>query len=310
MSGLDRRTVVVGLAAAAAGFSGAGLAAEAVKWSSGTEPARLPAPPNAADCHHHVYDKRFPLAPSATLTPGDATVTDYRALQKRIGTARHVVVQPSTYGTDNRLLVEALGQFGPEARGVAVVDTGVTDAELKALHAAGVRGIRFNLVQSGATTVEMIEPLSRRIEPMGWHVQIHMLGDQIVGIKDMLNRLPSPIVFDHLGRIPEPAGSGHPAFAVIRGLLDRGRTWVKLSGAYIDTKVGPPGYADTTELARAFAAANPDRMVWGSDWPHPTEPGTKPDDAILFDLLGRWVPDGAARERILVRNPAELYGFG
>ena len=139
-------------------------------------------------------------------------------------------MQPSTYGTDNRLLVEALGQFGSEARGIAVVDTNVSDAELKALNAAGVKGIRFNLVQSGATTAEMIEPLSRRVEPLGWHVQIHMLGDGIVAIKDLLNRLPTPIVFDHLGRIPEPAGAQHPAFAVIRGLLDKGRTWVKLSG--------------------------------------------------------------------------------
>ena len=314
MPGFVRRAVLGGLAGTAAGIAGLGLgtraSAEAVKWSSGTEPARTPAPPDATDCHHHVYDGRFPIAPSATLKPGDATVADYRALQKRIGTSRHVVVQPSTYGTDNRLLVEALGQFGPEARGVAVVDTNVTDAELKALHAAGVRGIRFNLVQSGATTVDMIEPLSKRVEPLGWHVQIHMLGDGIVQIKDLLARLPSQIVFDHLGRIPEPAGANHPAFAVIRGLLDKGRTWMKLSGAYIDTKAGPPGYADTSALARAFAAANPERVVWGSDWPHPTEPGTKPDDAVLFDLLAQWVPDQTARTRVLVRNPAELYGFG
>lgn len=311
MSDVIRRSVLGGLMAGtvATGFPRAAVAAEAVKWSSGTEPARTSAPAGAADCHHHVYDQRFPIAPSATLTPGDATVDDYRALQKRIGTSRHVVVQPSTYGTDNRLLVEALGRFGAQARGVAVVDTGVSDADLRALDAAGVRGIRFNLVQSGATTVEMIEPLARRVAPLGWHVQIHMLGDQIVGIRDLLARLPAPIVFDHLGRIPEPAGVEHPAFAVIRGLLDTGRTWVKLSGAYIDTKVGSPSYADTSALAQAFAAANPDRLVWGSDWPHPTEQGTKPDDALLFDLLSRWVPDDATRTRVLVRNPMDLYGF-
>lgn len=308
-----RRAVIGGFAATAgaAALPSVALAAVAgaVKWSTGTEPARTPAPPNATDCHHHVYGKRFPLAAGAPLTPGDATIADYRDLQRRIGTTRHVVVQPSTYGTDNRLLVEALGQFGSEARGIAVVDTNVSDAELKALNAAGVKGIRFNLVQSGAATVEMIEPLSRRIEPLGWHVQIHMLGDGIVAIKSLLNRLPTPIVLDHLGRIPEPAGAQHPAFAVIRGLLDKGRTWVKLSGAYIDTKVGPPGYTDTSALARAFASANPERMVWGSDWPHPTELGVKPDDAVLFDLLTKWVPDEATRTRVLVANPAELYGF-
>jgi D-galactarolactone isomerase len=190
---------------------------------------------------------------------------------------------------------------------VAVVDTSITDDALKQLADQGVRGIRFNLVQAGATTVEMLEPLAKRVEPLGWHVQIHMKGDQIVAIEDLLNRLPAPIVFDHLGRIPQPAGTQHPAYRVILGLLDKGRAWVKLSGAYQDSKLGPP-YADATALAKAYAAAAPERLVWGSDWPHPTET-TKPDDALLFDLLAEWVPDATTRERILVRNPEILYGF-
>ncbi len=284
---------------------------ETVPWSAGAEPPSLKAPPNACDCHMHIYDSRFPVAPNAKLKPPDATVDDYRRLQKRIGTTRNVVVTPSTYGTDNACTLDAMAKLGGTARGVAVVDASVADAELRRLDGLGVRGVRFNLVQSGATTVEMIEPLSKRVNDLGWHVQIHMLGDQIVEIADLLKRLPSPIVFDHRARIPEPAGVDHPAFPLMLSLLEKGRAWVKLSGAYMDTRTGPPAYADVSKVARAYVNAAPERMVWGSDWPHPTEKADlKPDDAILFDLLADWAPDEATRNRILVDNPAALYGFG
>jgi predicted TIM-barrel fold metal-dependent hydrolase len=288
-----------------------GQSQQAVPWSAGTEPPKLKAPPNACDCHMHIYDSRFPVAPNAKLRPADATVDNYHLFQKRIGATRNVVVTPSTYGTDNSCTLDGMSKLGATARGVAVVDTSVVDAELKRLNDLGIRGIRFNLVQSGATTVDMIEPLSKRVNDLGWHVQIHMLGDQIVGIIDLLQRLPSPIVFDHRARIPEPAGVDHPAFALVLNLLDKGRTWVKLSGAYMDTKTGSPAYADVSKVARAYVKAAPERMVWGSDWPHPTEKAdAKPDDAILFDLLADWAPDEATRNRILVANPAALYGFG
>jgi predicted TIM-barrel fold metal-dependent hydrolase len=158
------------------------------------------------------------------------------------------------------------------------------------------------------TTLNMIEPLSRRVADLGWHVQIHMRADQIAAAADLWERLPSTIVFDHMGRLPQPVGLAHPAFAIIRRLIDDGRTWVKLSGAYLDTKIGSPTYADATAVARAFAAAAPERMVWGSDWPHPTEKD-KPDDAVLLDLLADWVPDAATRHRVLVTNPQTLYDF-
>ena len=282
--------------------------AQQVPWSSGTEGPKLKAPTNACDCHMHIYDARFPIAPSATLKPADAKPDDYRQLQERIGTTRNVVVQPSTYGTDNSCTLDGMAKLGSTARGVAVVDTSVLDGELKRLNDLGIRGIRFNLVQAGATTVEILESLSRRVNDLGWHVQIHMLGDGIVQIEDILQRLPSQIVFDHMGRIPKEVGVNHPAFTVVRKLIDKGRTWVKLSGAYMDTKVGPPTYADSTKLAQAYAKAAPQRMVWASDWPHPTEKD-KPDDAALFDLLAEWAPDEASRNRILVDNPATLYGF-
>jgi D-galactarolactone isomerase len=288
-----------------------GQSQQAVPWSTGTEPPKLKAPPNACDCHMHIYDSRFPVAPNAKLRPPDATVDAYRLFQQRIGTTRNVVVTPSTYGTDNSCTLDAIAKLGASARAVAVVDTSVSDAELKRLNGLGVRGIRFNLVQSGATTIDMLEPLSKRVNDLGWHVQIHMLGDQIVEIADLLQRLPSPIVFDHRARIPEPAGVDHPAFALVLKLLDNGRTWVKLSGAYMDTRNGPPAYADVSKVAQAYVKAAPERMVWGSDWPHPTEKAdAKPDDAVLFDLLADWAPDEAIRNRILVANPAALYGFG
>jgi D-galactarolactone isomerase len=283
--------------------------AQQVKWSAGTEPAKLRAPTNAADCHHHIYDARYPADPKAALRPQDALVEDYRALQRRIGTTRHVIVQPSTYGTDNRCTLDALAAFGPEARAVAVVNDSVSDAELKRMDALGVRGIRFNLAQAGATTPEMIEPLSKRVNELGWHIQINATAPIIMSIMDILNRVPSPIVFDHLAHVPQPAGIDDPLFARVRGLIDKGKTWVKLSGAYQDTKVGSPTYADSSAVARAYVKAAPERMFWGSDWPHPSEQQVKPNDALLFDLLADWAPDETARNRILVQNAEALYGF-
>jgi D-galactarolactone isomerase len=310
---MDRRTLLKAAAAVAASggmlTSASEALADAAPYSSGEEVAKVKAPPKACDCHMHIYDSRFPVAANATLKPPDARPIDYRFLQKRIGTTRNVVVQPSTYGTDNSCTLAALAEFGANARAVAVVDTSVSDAELRRLAGLGVKGIRFNLVQAGATTVEMLEPLSKRVEPLGWHTQIHMKGDQIVGIEDLLLRLPAPIVFDHVARIPPEVGVKHPAYTTVRKLLDKGRTWVKLSGAYQDTKVGPPTYSDVSAVCRELVKAAPERMVWASDWPHPTERDKKPDDAILFDLLANWAPNAAVRHRILVENPERLYGF-
>jgi D-galactarolactone isomerase len=294
----------------AGGFETTAGQAQIVPWSTGTERPKLKAPPNTCDSHMHIYDSRFPTAPYATIRPSNASVDDYRLLQKRLGTTRNIVVAPSTYGTDNACTLDAMAKLGATAHGVAVVDTSVTDAELKRLHDLGIRGIRFNLVQSGATTIAMLEPLSKRVNDLGWHVQLHMLADAIVENADLLLRLPSPIVFDHLARIPQPAGVDHPAFALVLKLLDKGRTWVKLSGAYMETKTGAPDYADVSKVARAYVKAAPERLVWASDWPHPTEKAdAKPNDAILFDLLPNWAPDEARRNRILVDNPAALYGF-
>jgi predicted TIM-barrel fold metal-dependent hydrolase len=283
-------------------------AQHAVPNSAGTAPPRLKAPPNAADCHIHIYDPRF-QPPVTALS--DATVQDYRLLQQRNGTSRVVIVTPRNYVTDNSVTVDAIAQLGvSRARGVAVLRPSVTDAELKSLDAGGIRGIRFTVgnPQTAVVSIDMIEPLAKRIAALGWHVQLNMLAGQIVEHADMLRRLPTPIVFDHMGQLPLPMGTAHPAYGVIRSLVDEGRAWVKISGAYLNTKIGPPTYADATAIAQAYVKAAPERLVWGSDWPHPT-PTVKPDDALLFDLLGEWAPEAATRNRILVANPEALYGF-
>lgn len=309
--GTSTRRRVLGGAGAAVAVAGLIRSAEAqtVKYSTGTEKATLRAPPNATDCHFHIYDNRYPPAPGGLAAP-NALPEDYRALQARTGTTRGVVIQPSLYGTDNRPTLEGMAALGPNFRGVAVVNTDVTDAELQRLHGLGIRGIRFNLAQAGATTLAMLEPLSRRVDALGWHCQVNMDGDKIVAAADTFLGIKGRLVFDHLAHCPEPQGVNSDTFKLIRRMMDQGNTWVKLSGAYADTKAGPPGYTDSSTVATAFAAAMPSRVVWGSDWPHPTEKlDNKPDDAVLFDLLGQWVPDEATRHRVLVENPAELYDF-
>jgi predicted TIM-barrel fold metal-dependent hydrolase len=306
-----RRTILAGMGGAAAAIvlRPSVASAQQVPFSSGSERPKLVAPPNATDCHHHIYDHKYPVDPRSTLRPPDATVDDYRKLQQRLGITRHVIIQPSTYGTDNRDVIESIAAFGPTARGIAVVENSISDRELKDMDAKGVRGLRFNLGQPGAPSISMLESLSGRINDLGWHVQVNVLGRDLPGIMDILRRLPSPIVFDHLGRLPEPGGTTDPAYGLILELVHKGRAWVKLTGAYLDSKIGPPTYSDTSAVGSAFVREAPERCLWGTDWPHPSEKGEKPDDAVLFDLLALWAPDAKVREQILVRNPEQLYRF-
>ena len=290
----------------------AALPVAPVPNSSGTTRPRTRAPQNACDSHIHIYDPRFPMKSPELRAVANASVNEYRLLQVRNGTSRVVIVQPAAYGTDNAVTLDAIAQLGQEnARGVAVVHPTVTDTELVAMNKGGIRGIRFSQHEprTAVTTAAMIEPLAVRVHRLGWHVQLHLRGDQIVEMADLIARLPATLVFDHMGRMPQPEGVRHPAFNIVRRFLDGGRAWVKLSGPYLDTKAGAPRYADVTPVARALAEHAPERCVWGSDWPHPTEPNVKPDDAALFDLLQEWSPDETVRHRILVANPAALYGF-
>lgn len=321
-SDVNRRTFLtrVGLAAASASLIAPLRDAGAqtpVPNSSGTASPKLQAPANACDCHHHIYDAvRFPPpADSSNPMVSQARVEEYQLLRTRLHTTRSIIVTPSPYVTDNRVTLDAIARFEGTARGVAVVRPGVTDAELQALDRAGIRGIRFSLNLSASTpnpvtTIDMVEPLSKRIAPLGWHVQINLAPESIVAAEALWNRLPTPIVFDHIARIPGRDGTRHPAYAVVRRLIDKGRTWVKLSVTSGDaiSEDGPPTYADLVRLGREFVKAAPERLVWGSNWPHPGQT-EKPDDAILFDLMARWAPDDRARRRILVDNPGMLYGF-
>jgi predicted TIM-barrel fold metal-dependent hydrolase len=311
LSEIERRTFLIGAAAAAAATSvGDARAQHNVPNSSGTAAAKLKAPPNAADCHMHIYDHaRFPMPDSPRPPPTNATVAEYRLLQKRIGTTRVVIVQPRNAALDNRVTLDAVKQLQP-ARGVAVVSPSITDAELRSFNDGGIRGIRFSLdnPQTRAVTPDMIEPLGKRVADLGWHIQFNVNSRIILEIEPILRRLSTPMVFDHLGH-PGAAGIEDPSHKIVRELIDKGRAWVKLSGAYSNSKIGPPEYPEATKIAQTFVKAAPERLVWGSDWPHPGVPTNKPDDALLFDLLAEWAPDEKIRNRILVDNPATLYGF-
>lgn len=281
--------------------------AQATKWSSGTARPKLPLPPGTVDCHHHIFDARYPAAPEATLRPADASVADYRGLQNRVGIARHVIVQPSTYGTDNSLVLDALKEFGASARGIVVIKEDITDADLKSMHDLGVRGVRFNLAFPAGAPIEMMPPLAKRIAALGWHIEVVAGADRIVTHADILSNLPVPVVFDHMGLIGAPS---HPAFGVVAKLLEKGTGWAKLSGAYVFSKVGPPTYSDAAEIAKSYLKLAPERLVWGTDWPHPTLPeNAKPDDALLADLTSDWIGSESLRSRIFAENPSRLYEF-
>lgn len=280
--------------------------------TSGSASPSISVPENACDSHMHIYDPKFPQAADAAALHAAASVDEYRLLQKRLGTTRTVVVTPRNYFTDNRVTLDAIERLGSDrTRGVAVLRDDVSDATLRDLHEGGIRGIRFSLYTpaNAAASFEMVEPLAARIKELGWHIQLHWTADQIALHAEMLNRIETTIVFDHMGRLPQPAGISHPGYAVIQGLLEKGKTWVKLSGPYLDTQIGRAGaYRDIDAVAQSWIAENPDRMVWGSDWPHPTEQD-KPDDAELMNLLGRWTDDQSTIHKILVSNPEKLYGF-
>jgi predicted TIM-barrel fold metal-dependent hydrolase len=238
-------------------------------------------------------------------TPPPARVQDFRAMHRVLGIERAVIVQPSVYGTDNRVTLDAIAAYGPECRGVAVVDPEIGAGDLVALHRAGIRGVRLNL-SFGGLGLDSLEAIAARIAPFGWHVQLLLDGRDLPDIAARLRALPVAVVVDHMGHMSVAHGLDHPGFRALLDLVGSG-AWVKLSGAYRVTAAGPP-YADVAPLARALIAANPERAVWGTDWPHPAHDGPMPNDGDLLDGLLDWAPDEALR-MILADNPARLYGF-
>ena len=255
----------------------------------------------------HIYEPGFPMAATATLAAPDAPLQQYLKVKERLGLQRTVVVQPTTYGIDNRCTLEAMKKLGEDARGVVAVDDTVTDDELERLTDKGVCGIRFHMLPGGALPWDIMDEMAARVNEFGWHLQLQLDGGDLPDRIDKLLALPCPLVIDHTGRFHDAVPPEHEAFQTLLRLVNKG-AWVKLSGAYIVSQSGPPDYEDISRLVISLVDASPEHMLWATNWPHPGEDPV-PDDAPLLDLLLSWVEDEATRNKILADNPAELYGF-
>jgi len=275
-----------------------------------TRKPRFTLPRGTCDCHAHLFgpQTKYPYAAGRRYTPPDATSGDYIRMLRTLGVDRAVLVQPSVYMTDNAVILDALAENKFPFRAVAVVSDEVTDAELARMHKLGVRGLRVNLRNSNGAPADIAPKLAARIAPLGWHLQFRINADDFVGIGPMLRALPVDFVIDHIGQVPVADGVNGAAFSSILELARSGRCWVKLSAPMRMTALEYP-YADVMPFVHALAAIAPERMLWASDWPHTTLTKAMPNDGDLVDLLPEWVPDAAVRQKILVDNPARLYGF-
>ncbi|NIO05072.1 MAG: amidohydrolase family protein [Proteobacteria bacterium] len=296
------------------------------KFSFIASPPRFVPPPGSCDSHIHVFGpaKNYPHVEGRTYTPPDALPEDAMTMLRTLGMERVVLVQPSIYGTDNSRMLDAMATFGEMARGVAVVADDVGKMELERLHAAGVRGLRLNVESVRAGEIEELTRrmslLARSIRDLNWHLELHVGPHLLEALVPVVERLPVDVVFDHMAKIPADDVVGHPGLAAVKRMLGTGRCWVKLSGAYRVSRKGGK-YTEVAQLARSLVETNPDRMVWGSDWPHTPPHGHEPvlegeitpfrklDTGRLLDLLMDWVPDERVRKHILVDNPARLYDF-
>lgn len=280
-----------------------------VARSAGSGPPRTAAPAGAVDCHIHIFDPRWPLA--RPLKVGFwSTVEDELRKRSRTGVARCVIVHPSSYGSDNGALLQALAVLGDSARGVAFVPPEVSEAELDALHAQGVRGIRLFLNGGDQHPPPgLIRAHAERLAPRGWHIEFVVREQPLMAAEDLLAALPCRIVLDHFAHMRQPAGVRQPVADTVRRLLDKGHTYLKLAAVYSVSKAPAPAYDDLTPMARTLIDWAPERMLWGSDWPHTTvaAPELLPDDAQLFDQLAAWARTPEMLETILVTNPDRLY---
>jgi predicted TIM-barrel fold metal-dependent hydrolase len=275
---------------------------------------RLRAPSGACDCHAHVFGPadRYPYSPKRGYTPPDAPFEAYRRMHETLGIERGVLTQPSVYGTDNRAILDAVAMDPQRLRAVVAVDADISDEELRRLAAAGARGVRVNLVDKGGmpfASFGEVERFAGRIAGLGWHVEFLVHVHEYLNLATRLRSLAVPSVIGHLGYMSSSEGVGNEGFRRFLDLVAEGRCWVKLSGAYRVTTGEHAPYPDVAPLARALIDTRPDRMLWGTDWPHPICKVPMPNDGDLLDLLLDWAPDETTRRRILVDNPARLYGF-
>jgi len=286
---------------------------------AGPDPApkkpALALPPGACDTHFHIFGPKakYAYSPNRIYTPPDALLDDWKRLAATLGVERGVIVQPSVYGTDNAVTLANLEAMRGSWRAVVVVEDDIPDAELERMHALGVRGIRFNVVDvatdKGKLPMDGVRRMAERIRPLGWHVQFLMHVDDYPDLERMFEGFPTDIVIDHFGYMKAAKGPQHPGFQAFLRLLKGGRCWVKFTGAYRISGEPRLPYSDVTPLAHALLAANADRVVWGTDWPHPKHEGAMPNDGEMCERLADWVPDAALRRKVLVDNPARLYGF-
>jgi predicted TIM-barrel fold metal-dependent hydrolase len=321
MNMVTRREVVLGTIAAGALMKTRTTLAKAPQPAT---PVNFDVPAGACDCHTHIHGdpETFPYFAARVYTPETALPEEMSALHKALHMRRVVIVTPSVYGTDNSATLWGMKARGADARGVAVIDEKTPESALDAMHQAGVRGIRLNLATGGANDPSVgrkrFEAAVERVAKRKWHVQMYTNLAVIASIKDLVAASPVPAVFDHFGGAQGGLGTGQPGFADLVELVRSGRAYVKISGAYRASKLSPD-YPDAAPLARALIAANADRVVWGTDWPHPNSSSGNPatqvtplfqiDDGRLLNQLPVWAPDASIRKKILVDNPARLYGF-
>jgi predicted TIM-barrel fold metal-dependent hydrolase len=288
------------------------------------QPRAFDVPPGACDCHTHMFGDpaRFPFWSGRTYTPPATSVAEWEAIHRTLHIDRGVIVQPSVYGTDNRCTLDAIQQLGARARGVAVVADETTDAELDALHRGGIRGIRLNLETFGigdpSAASDGLRRALARLAHRPWHIQLFVRSSIVPTIESAVLASPLPIVFDHFGGVRADAGVNDDGFQALLRTVRAGKAYVKVSGAYRASVSGAPDYADVRPFAHALIDANPARVLWGSDWPHPDSrrhdiseisADLPIDDRAVLNQLAVWAPDPSTRTAILVDNPARLYGF-
>ena len=269
---------------------------------------KMRVPKGACDTHMHFYDGAG--AAPGTPNPGTFTVPMYRELQKRLGLERVIVVQPNAYRDDNTVTLNSMKQIGENAKGVAVVKPGTPDTELERLTKAGICAVRIMTLHGGTLGFDVMDEVMTRVHPFGWHANIQLDGRELPKVEAQIKRLPGKFVIDHTGKFLEPVSVDSAPFRSLLNLVETGRCWVKLSAPYETSKTGAPKYEDVGRLAKALVKKAPERMLWASNWPHPSVPKEKrPSDEDLLDLLLDWAPVENDRKKLLVDNPAELYRF-
>jgi predicted TIM-barrel fold metal-dependent hydrolase len=322
---ITRRKVLLGSMAVGA----AAILPSKLLLASASQPStrvNFALPPDACDCHTHIFGdaQQFPWFTGRTYTPEPASVAEMRSLHKALHMDRVVIVNPSVYGTDNSCTLDAMKQLGPRARAIAVIDDKTSNGQLDDMHRAGVRGIRLNFENFGQTTPDVarkaFQSAVARVASRKWHIQIYTRLPVIETVHEDITAAPVPVVFDHFGGARASLGTSQAGFGALLDLVHSGKAYVKISGAYRSSDK-PPDYPDAAPLAKALIAANAERIVWGSDWPHPTggalpghtatdlAPLLQIDDGRLLNQLAVWAPDANVRKTILVDNPARLYGY-